>query len=142
MAKMLMRIKKLDKNAKTPVHSSEEAAGFDLHALHDVVVEPKSTTIIPTGICLEIPSGYYVKLAGRSGLATKGITPLGGVIDSDYRGEIKVILHNLSAEPHKVNSGDRVAQGVLIPIVQAAFEEADELSETKRNDKGLGSSGR
>ncbi len=142
MQKLPVKIKKLHPDAKTPIHASQDSAGFDLHTLEEITIHPKSTAVIPTGISWEIPRGYYVKLAGRSGLASKGITPLGGIIDADYRGEVKVILHNLSDHPHTLAKGDRIAQGIIMPVSQADFEETNTLSETQRNEGGFGSSGK
>ena len=123
---------------------SEGASGFDLRACIDdpVVIKPKSWEIIPTGIYVEVPSGYEVQVRPRSGLAARGITVLNtpGTVDSDYRGEIKVILANFSKEPFVVEPGMRIAQGVLCRIYRASFVE-EPLSPTPRGPQGFGSTG-
>lgn len=129
-----------------PQYMTEESAGMDVRALleESVVLKPLERALIPTGIKMEIPKGYEVQVRPRSGLAIKnGITLLNspGTIDSDYRGEIKVILVNLSSEPFEVKNGERIAQLVLQKVYQMSFEESDELGETKRSSGGFGSTG-
>lgn len=141
-----VKIKKLDPEAKIPVYGSEFSAGADLFALTggDVVLMPGETAVIPTGIALEIPEGWTGLIFARSGLATKsGLAPANkvGVIDSDYRGEIKVALHNHSDKPGTVKRGDRVAQLVIVPYLKADFFEADGLEDTERGSGGFGSTG-
>ena len=141
-----VKIKKLDPKAKIPVYGSDGAAGADLFALTDgdVEVEPGQTAMIGTGISLEIPDGCAGLVFARSGLASKsGLAPANkvGVIDSDYRGEIKVALHNHSAQTRTVKRGDRIAQLVIVPFLRADFRESDALSETERAGGGFGSTG-
>ncbi|MGL4253744.1 MAG: dUTP diphosphatase [Fusobacteriaceae bacterium] len=129
-----------------PQYMTEESAGMDVRALleESVVLKPLERALIPTGIKMEIPKGYEVQVRPRSGLAIKnGITLLNspGTIDSDYRGEIKVILVNLSSEPFEVKNGERIAQLVLQKVYQMSFEESDELGETERSSGGFGSTG-
>ena len=140
-------VKKLDVNAVLPTYGSEYAAGADLYALTDeeLVFQPGETKLVHTGIALEIPEGYAGLIYARSGLATKsGLAPANkvGVIDSDYRGEIKVGLLNHSKEVRTVATGDRIAQMVITPFVTAEYYEADELSDTKRGEGGFGSTGK
>jgi len=122
----------------------EEAAGFDLHSIEDVVINPGERKLIGTGLAFEIEKGYEVQIRPRSGLAFKhGITVLNspGTIDSDYRGEIKVLLINLGNEKFEIKKGDRIAQAVIAPVIQAEIIEVDSLSDTKRGAGGFGSTG-
>ncbi|WP_457562047.1 dUTP diphosphatase, partial [Caminibacter pacificus] len=132
---MVLKIKKLTQNAKIPAYQTKEAAGFDLHSIEDVVIKPGERKLIGTGLAFEIEFGYEVQIRPRSGLAFKhGITVLNtpGTIDSDYRGEIKVLLINLGDEPFEIKEGERIAQAVVAPVIQAKIEEVDELSDTQR----------
>lgn len=142
-----IRIKKLDNNATIPSYGSEFAAGADLYACTDVMIEikPHETKLIHTGIAMEIPVGFVGLVYARSGIATKrGLAPANkvGVIDSDYRGEIMVALHNHSEEVQRVENGERVAQLVIAPYITADFIEAEELDETVRGEGGFGSTGK
>lgn len=134
--------------ANIPFYASEEAAGADLcAALSDapVVVEPHGgTAVVPTGLVLEIPVGYEGQVRPRSGLAARnGVTVLNspGTIDSDYRGEVRVILINHGDRQFVINDGDRIAQLVIAPVVRACFEVTDKPSETARGERGFGSTG-
>jgi len=145
--KINVRIKKLDERAIIPTYGTENAAGADLYALLDnkTVVNPGETVKFGTGIALEIPQGLGGFVYARSGLSCKkGLAPANkvGVVDSDYRGEIFVFLHNHSDAPVIVANGDRIAQLVIAPYYYASFEEVDFLEETKRSDGGFGSTGR
>ena len=140
-------IKILREGAVCPSYQSEFAAGADLYAAIDNDVEIKSgeTFFVPTGIAMEIPVGYVGLVYARSGLACKkGLAPANkvGVIDSDYRGEIMVALHNHSKKPVIVGKGERVAQIVLIPYLTADFEICEQLSDTVRGEGGFGSTGK
>ena len=144
---MNIAIKKLDKNAKIPAYGSEYAAGADLYAClnEEVTIPAGETAVIPTGIALELPVGYAGLIYARSGLATKqGLAPANkvGVVDCDYRGEVKVALHNHSKEARTVAPGNRIAQLVITPYITAVFEEKDELSSTERGAGGFGSTGK
>ncbi len=141
-----LKIKKLDQNATVPVYSSEFAAGADLYACEDVtvVIPAGKTVLVHTGIAMAIPEGYVGLVFARSGLATKrGLAPANkvGVIDSDYRGEIMVALHNHSDEDKEIESGERIAQIAFVPFMSAKFELADELDATVRGEGGFGSTG-
>lgn len=143
---MKVNIKKLNENAIVPSYGSEFAAGADLYACieNDVVINPHQTVMIPTGIALELPVGYAGLIYARSGLATKkGLAPANkvGVVDCDYRGEVKVSLHNHSEVAQTVAVGERVAQLVITPYITAQFVTVDELSETVRGAGGFGSTG-
>jgi len=142
---MILKIKKLNKEAIIPKYQSELAAGFDLHSIKDYVLKKGERKLIKTGLAFEIEEGYEVQIRPRSGLAFKhGITVLNspGTIDADYRGEIMVLLINLGGEDFEIKKGERIAQAVVAPVVQAKFEEVEELSSTKRGDKGFGSTGK
>lgn len=144
---MKMRIKKLNDKAIIPTYGSEYSAGADLYACvnGDVKIGAGETAFIPTGLAVEIPVGYVGLVYARSGLASKkGLAPANkvGVIDSDYRGEVIVALYNQSAEGRIVAYGERIAQMVIAPFVQADFEVSDTLDDTARGDGGFGSTGK
>ena len=127
-----------------PAYATQGAAGMDVLAAEDVVLAPGARHAVATGLALAIPPGFEIQVRPRSGLALKhGITVPNtpGTIDSDYRGELKVILINHGSEPFAVRRGDRVAQLVLAPVTQATWLEVDELDETVRGEGGFGSTG-
>lgn len=133
------------KGLPLPSYASGGAAGLDVVAAEDVRLEPGGRHAVATGFAIAIPHGYEVQVRPRSGLALKhGITCLNtpGTIDSDYRGEVKVILANLGAEPFEVVRGERIAQLVPAPVLRASFHETDDLDETERGAGGFGSTGR
>lgn len=132
--------------AKLPLYKTSGAAGADICALLEkpLVIESGKSAMVPTGLFFEIPQGYEVQIRPRSGLAAKnGVTVLNtpGTIDSDYRGEINVILINLGDKPFTVNSGDRIAQMLVAPVIQADFSIVSSLEETERGTGGFGSTG-
>ncbi len=140
-------VKKLKDGAVLPVYSSQEAAGADLHACleQDVVIAPGESAFIPTGLAMEIPIGYAGLIYARSGLACKrDLAPANkvGVIDSDYRGEFVVVLHNHGSSKQIISHGDRIAQLVITPVLTVDFTETDELSDTERSNGGFGSTGK
>ena len=144
MKQAYIKIKKLQQKAIIPSYQSAQAAGFDLHALKDFVLGARSRALIETGLAFEIESGFEVQVRPRSGLALKnGISVLNtpGTIDSDYRGEIKVILVNHADEDFHICAGDRIAQAVISEVTQAVFIEVENLEESERGDRGFGSSG-
>lgn len=137
---------KLRPGAVMPTRGSSSAAGYDLYACPDapVVIAPGATEKIGTGITCALPEGWFGACFARSGLAAKqGLRPANcvGVVDSDYRGEYFIALHNDSAEPRTVNPGDRIAQLVLLPCTAVEFVEVDSLDETDRGAGGFGSTG-
>lgn len=141
-----IKVKKLRDNATLPTYGSEYAAGADLHACIDSTqgLKPGETVKIPTGIAMEIPEGYVGLIYARSGLASdRGLAPANkvGVVDSDYRGEIQVALHNHSDSYKEIEPNERIAQIVIAPYVAANFEVAEELSDTTRGEGGFGSTG-
>ena len=142
-----MNIKKLNDNARLPTYGSEFAAGADLYACieNDITIEPAQTVLIHTGLAMQIPEGLVGLIYARSGLASKkGLAPANkvGVIDSDYRGEIMVALHNHSTEPRTISDGERIAQIVFAPYYTAEFNLVDELGDTTRGTGGFGSTGK
>ena len=142
---MKVNYKLLSKTAKAPVYSSESAGGADLHNdAGDLVINAGETVFAGTGLALEIPEGYVALIFARSGLASKqGLAPANkvGVVDSDYRGEVKVALFNHSSESRQIKQGERIAQMVVVPFLKCEFCEG-ELSETKRGEGGFGSTGK
>lgn len=142
-----VRVKILRAGARLPTYGTTEAAGADLYACLEeaVVIGPGKTAFIPTGIALEVPKRCAGLIYARSGLACKrGLAPANkvGVIDSDYRGEICVVLHNHGMEDQTVENGDRVAQLVITPVLQPVYELAEELEDTTRSGGGFGSTGK
>ncbi len=143
---MQVQVKKLNGRAVLPTRGSSHAAGCDLYACldADVVVAPQGTAMIPTGLSLALPEGTFGAVFARSGLAAReGLRPANcvGVVDSDYRGELMVALHNDSGAARTVVHGERVAQLVLLPYLPMEFEETDALPETARGAGGFGSTG-
>lgn len=142
-----IRVKKLKANAILPTYGSAEAAGADLYACleNSIEIQPGETVFVPTGLAMEIPKGYAGLIYARSGLACKrGLAPANkvGVIDSDYRGEFIVALHNHGTTSQEVAHGERIAQLVITPVLTPSFTEADDLSDTTRATGGFGSTGR
>lgn len=142
---MNIRIKKDDENARIPTRGSSDAAGYDLYPNapeFPVIIRPNETVKVGTGIHIEIPKGYFGAVFARSGMATKkGLRPANcvGVIDSDYRGEIIVAVHNDSDEVRDINREDRIAQLVIVPYLSIEFDVVDDLDDTERGEGGFGS---
>ena len=144
---MQVKIKKLREDAIIPTYGTPASAGFDLYLLPDeeITLAPGETYLAHLGISMEIPDGYVGLVFARSGLATKRtVAPANkvGVVDSDYRGEFMVPLHNHGKEPVTLAGGERVAQMILMPYLRAEFVLSDELSDTERGTSGFGSTGR
>ena len=140
-------VKKLRDTAMLPTYGSAEAAGADLYACLDAPVDiaPGTSAFIPTGLAMQIPKGYAGLIYARSGLACKkGLAPANkvGVVDSDYRGEFIVVLHNHSSENYIVSHGERIAQLVVTPVLTLPYELVDELDDTQRAAGGFGSTGK
>lgn len=137
--------KKIHEEAVLPKYQSEGAAGFDFHSTEDVTLHAGKVVLVSTGLTCELEPGWELQVRCRSGLAAKhGVFLVNGVgtVDSDYRGEIKVILSTISSEPVVLKKGERVAQGVIAQAVQAQIEEVQELTESLRGAGGFGSTGR
>ena len=142
-----IRVKKLHPQAILPTYGSAEAAGADLYAFleTDVTISPGQTVLIPTGLAMELPKGYAGLIYARSGLGVKrGLAPANkvGVIDSDFRGELMVALHNHGAVPQTIRHGDRIAQLLITPVITPGFTEVSTLSDTDRGIGGFGSTGK
>jgi len=142
-----IRVKVLREGAILPTYGSTEAAGADLYACipNPVTIAPGETAFLPTGIAMEVPKGCAGLVYARSGLACKrGLAPANkvGVIDSDYRGEITVVLHNHGKQPQTIENGDRIAQMLITPVLTPAYIWAEELSDTSRSGGGFGSTGK
>ena len=139
----MINIKKLDEKAIIPTRAHINDAGADLYSIEDIIIPPSSRATIKTGISIEIPTGFYGRVAPRSGLAAKyGIDILAGVVDSTYRGEILVIMLNTdTSNSFKVSCGDRIAQLIVQHHQNYYFIESEELSSTNRGSGGFGSSG-
>ena len=137
-----LRIKKLNPKAFLPTKGSDHAAGYDLYSIEDTKVLARQKALISTGIAMQIPVGNYGRVAPRSGLAVKNFIDIGaGVIDADYRGEVKVLLFNFSDTDFQVNVGDRVAQLIIEKYTRTEIEEVTDLDDTVRGEGGFGSTG-
>lgn len=142
-----VKVKKLRANAKLPTRGSAQAAGYDLYACLDaesICIKPHETIKIGTGLSIEVPEGFFGGIFARSGIATNhGLRPANcvGVADSDYRGEYIISLHNDSDLTQTIAQNERIAQLVILPFLQVAFDEVNELNETERGEGGFGSSG-
>ena len=145
MVKVL--IKKLSPEVELPSYKTQGSSGVDLKAYisSTIIIKPKTSCLIPTGLSVAFSEDYEIQIRPRSGLAAKNnisVLNTPGTIDSDYRGEIKVIIYNHGNEDFIVNKNDRIAQMILTPVLKIEFEEAEELPETVRGDGGLGSTGK
>jgi len=141
-----IQIKKLSSSVSIPKYETPGSSGMDIaaHIENNIIINPGEKALVPTGFSIAIPKGYEVQIRPRSGLAAKrNITVLNtpGTIDADYRGEIKVILINLGKEKFIIENGERIAQMVVCPVIQAKLEEVKELSDTYRGSGGFGSTG-
>lgn len=139
---MDIKIKKITKQAKTPTKGSKDSAGYDLYSAVDIIIQPQSWKLIKTNIALAIPEGFYGHIAPRSGLALKsGIEIMGGIIDSDYRGDVGVILFNKNNKVFAVRNGDRIAQIIIQKHYTVDWLQTEVLEESLRAVKGFGSTG-
>ncbi len=139
-----IKFKKLDSNSIIPEYMSNFASGADIYASEELVIEPGAIKLVSTGFSMAIPEGFEGQIRPRSGLALKhGISVLNspGTIDSDYRGEVKVILINMGKEAFTIKHGDRIAQLVITEVARASFQIVDDLDETQRNKGGFGHTG-
>jgi dUTP pyrophosphatase len=145
MAKVL--IKKLDPAVKLPAYKTNGASGMDLMAFikEPISVKPKTSNLIPTGLSVAFSEDYEIQIRPRSGLAAKNnisVLNTPGTVDSDYRGEIKVIIYNHGSENFVINNGDRIAQMILTPVIKMELEETNNLPKTIRGEGGFGSTGK
>lgn len=147
-----VKFRKTHPDVKLPTRGSESASGYDLYAFQlteygkpsKVIVSPRSTKMVPTGLCVEPPPGYTLMICSRSGLATKSVFVANapGIIDPDYRGEIYILLYNGGFESYYVQHEDRIAQLLIVPQIGGEIIAVEEFSESKRSVKGFGSTGR
>ena len=142
-----VRVKKLREGATLPTYGTPYAAGADLYAClaEDITIAPGATAFVPTGIAMEVPEHCAGLIYARSGLACKrGLAPANkvGVVDSDYRGEIIVVLHNHGSEPQVIANGERIAQMIITPVLTPTYVETEELTDTVRANQGFGSTGK
>lgn len=141
-----LKVLKLNELAILPTRGSDYSAGLDLYSVDDkVVINPGETKFIGTGLAMEPPAGTFIAIVARSGLSTKqGLAPANkfGVVDEDYRGEVKVALYNQSSEPRTINYGDRIAQAIVMPYILCDVSEVTELSDSDRGENGFGSTGK
>ncbi len=137
-----IKIKKLHLDAIIPTLSTEHAAGFDIYSIEDKIISPHETYPVKTGIAVQIPEGKVLHIWDRSGMGMKGLSIHGGVIDSDYRGEIKAILCNHNNHPIEIKKRDRICQGVIIDYYKPKFEEIDNLDDSQRGEGWNSSTGR
>ncbi len=139
---MALHIKKLSSNATIPKYIHPHDAGMDLYSSETIVVNPGERKLISTGIAMAIPSGYVGLIWDKSGIATNhGLKTMAGVIDAGYRGEIKILIHNLSQQAYTVQVGTKIAQMLIQPVEQKQVIEVQELDETARGEDGFGSTG-
>ena len=135
-----LRFKRLDPGSTLPTRGSSQAAGLDIFSIEEVVIEPKQRSLVRTGLAVAIPEGYYGRVAPRSGLATqKGLDVLAGVIDSDYRGEVRCLLYNTGEEPIHLPAQSKICQLIIEKIITPAAVWVEELSNTDRGSGGFGS---
>jgi dUTP pyrophosphatase len=139
----VLAVRRLDADLPELRYATSGSAAFDVRSRIDWVIQPSEIAQIPTGVAFDLPEGYEAQIRARSGLATKGITVVNapGTIDADFRGEIQVILMNLGKTPFHVERSMRIAQVVICPVIQVAFQWVDQLSETERGQGGFGSTG-
>ena len=139
---MVIKIKKLSGDAIIPKYANPEDAGMDFYAIESVVLSSGERKLISTGIAMSIPKGYVGLIWDKSGIATNhGLKTMAGVIDSGYRGEIKILIHNLSSEKYTIEKGKKFAQMLIQPVEQKEIIHVKELEETKRGEAGFGSTG-
>ena len=137
----ILKFKKLSSNAFPPVKGSQDSVGFDLKSAETVTVEALNKGVICSDLAIEVPEGCYGRIAARSSTALQNLIIGGGVIDPDFRGNVKIIVHNLNKEPITINKGSRVAQLIIECFMKCEIQECLDLTTTERNCKGFGSSG-
>lgn len=136
-----MKVKRLHESVKLPERSFSDDAAFDIYTPEDVVVKGNDTTMIDCGIAVEIPRGWWGLLKERSSMAVKGLHAVAGVVDSSFRGEVKLLIRNTKSEDYNAKAGDRIGQLILIQQYRKDVEEVEELSDTERGAGGFGSTG-
>ena len=137
----VVKMQRVHSQAKLPVKGTSQSAGYDVFSVEKVTIRPYNRALISLGLKMEMEVGFWASIRGRSGMASKGILAFNGVIDADYRGEVKVILFNAGGSDYTVESGDRIAQLTIEKVVDVNIEEVNELKSTNRAEKGFGSTG-
>lgn len=138
---MNLRVKRLSPQAKLPSYGHPNDAGLDLYSSEEMVIRPGEVKAVPTGLKMAIPPGFVGLIWDKSGLSLRGVHRLAGVVDSGYRGEVKVVLINLGKENFEIAAGMKIAQMLVQPVAQAVVEEVEELDPTSRGEGGFGSTG-
>ena len=138
---MELKFKKIHANAKLPAFAHPGDAGMDLFSCEDLTIEPGETKPVPTGIQMAIPAGYVGLVWDKSGISLRGVHRLAGVVDAGYRGEVRVVMVNLGAEPFAIKAGMKIAQMLIQPVASPALVESEELDDTSRGEDGFGSTG-
>ncbi|MCK4337317.1 MAG: dUTP diphosphatase [Candidatus Aminicenantes bacterium] len=138
---MKLKVKRIHEEAKLPIYGLQGDAGMDLFSVEDIVLEKGKAVPVPTGIQVAVPEGHVGLVWDKSGISLKGVHRLAGVIDSGYRGEIKVVMINLGEEPFVINKGKKIAQMLIQPVLSVEIEETGDLGDTTRGDGGFGSTG-
>jgi dUTP pyrophosphatase len=139
---MELKVKRIVEGAKLPSYHHQGDAGLDIFSAVDCVLEAGTAIAVPTGIKVAIPEGYVGLIWDKSGISLKGVHKLAGVIDSGYRGEVKVVLVNLGRESFRIEKGMKIAQLLIQPVIEVQVVETDELGETSRGEEGFGSTGK
>ncbi len=139
---MELKVKRIHKDAKLPLYQHQGDAGLDLFSSMDYVLTPGEIKPVPSGIKVEVPEGYVGLVWDKSGVSLKGVHRLAGVIDSGYRGEVRVVLVNLGKESFVIEAGMKIAQLLIQSVAQVKVVEVEELEETSRGDRGFGSTGK
>ncbi len=138
---MKIKVKRISKTAKLPTFAHSGDAGMDIFSNETVKIKPNHRAIVKTGIKMELPKGFVALVWDKSGIAKNGLSTIGGVIDSGYRGEYKIMLHNISSKDYTINIGDKIAQILIQKVYAPEIIETNSLSKTKRSDSGFGSTG-
>ena len=139
---MKLKVKKIVEKAQIPTKHNPNDAAFDLYVVNDILIPAGTTDIVHTGICIEIPAGYFGKIESRSSLAKRGIFCTAGVIDSGYRGEVMIVMNNMSQENYSAKQGDRIAQIIILKLENFEIVASESLDENLDRGGGFGSSGK
>ena len=139
---MKLKVKKVVEKAQIPTKHNPNDAAFDLYVVNDILIPAGTTDIVHTGICIEIPAGYFGKIESRSSLAKRGIFCTAGVIDSGYRGEVMIVMNNMSQENYSAKQGDRIAQIIILKLENFEIVASESLDENLDRGGGFGSSGK
>ena len=139
---MKLKVKKIIEKAQIPTKHNPNDAAFDLYAVNDILIPAGTTDIVHTGICIEIPTGYFGKIESRSSLAKRGIFCTAGVIDSGYRGEVMIVMNNMNEKNYSVKQGDRIAQMIIHKVENVEIVTSESLDENLDRGGGFGSSGK